>query len=489
MSNRNCTSKTSKQEVHNLDHLYCHKAENTTFIKSSTNSDLITIIKENKQLKSMLLLHLDLIQEQSDQLLTKEKQISSLRQENESLKLKIERMERRMHIKQSRSIYHHLPTVDTKVKNNGAPPKQHFRIEPAPSGIKCDNGLEDIKPDVSAITKKSPSDPLEKPSETNGLPSQKITLKKSESMENITPVVKQKQDIKIEIVEVQLTAVSETNEPSQKPDEAKSPSPEKVIEDAKAEKQAEICSNKRRLSEVSAVSTEQAKKAPKLTSMTTNKHYITRDWELMDTEEELGQIIEKRGDVEIILEVPSWREVESEEDEAIDKSMQSSSSPIEEIREESYMKRHLKFEIDERRRKKWDVQRIREQRTIERLKKRHYKTDNSCVGEERMTSCPISFFPNPTSIRFIQITEKLPVQAFGEQIPALSTTNFNLPWDRAPENVHVTLIDSVKGRQEEADKITSSMVFVQRSSGQKVHHKTSRKNISYKPATSAGTKR
>ncbi|XP_059617904.1 male-specific lethal 1 homolog [Phlebotomus argentipes] len=462
MSSR--SSKNIKQDVHNLDHLYCHKAENSAYIKSSPSSDLISIIKENKQLKSMLLLHLDLIQEQSDQLLTKEKQISSLRQENESLKLKIERMERRMHIKQSRSILHHLPTVDGKAKNNGAP-KPHFRIDLSAPAAKCDNGLDEVKPNAVGLA-------TEKALEANGMPIGKIVLNNAGNIENITSVVQQVPEIKVESNDEGQKGVLKAEEPPP----MQPMSPEGT---ADADKGSDEGSGKRRLSETSAVSAEQGKKALKLMSMTTNKQYVTRDWELVELEEDVTQLIEKRGDLEINLEVPSWRIVEGDAEEPSERPPEVLAEG--EIREEAYMKRHLKFEIDERRRKKWDVQRIREQRTIERLKKRHYKLEVTAAGEEKSSNCLPSFYPSPSSIRFIQITEELPVQAFGEHVPDVTPAEFALPWAHTPDGAHVVL-----GGPQEADKWPVSTMFVRRASGQKVHHKTPRKMAS---KAAAGGKR
>lgn len=425
-----------------MDHLYCHKAENSAYIKNSTNSDLISIIKENKQLKFMLLLHLDLIQEQSDQLVTKEKQISTLRQENESLKLKIERMERRMHLKQSRSILHTLPPVDVKTKNNGASPKPHFRMDLEP---KCDT-MEDIKPDLAIVNQRSLADIMaEKPPEVNGLPIGKIVLNNAGNIENITPAATQMPEIKVEAIEEHSECPVEVQPPPPVPEQPIPGPSDGILEAAELEKKP-----KRRLSEVSTK--DQGKKAPKLTSMSTSKQYVTRDWELMDLEEELVQVIEKRGDSEINLEVPSWRIVEAEEeDDGQEKQAETVSE--EEIREETYMKRHLKFEIDERRRKKWDVQRIREQRTIERLRKRHCKSDAVAGAEEKASTCPSSFYPSPNTIRFIHITDELPVQAFGELIPSVAPLEFCLPWMTSHESPHVVL----GGPQEANMPVTSSI--------------------------------
>ena len=59
-----------------LDHMYASLTDGTTVQKDSA---------EVKHLKELLLLHLDLIQQQSEQLVTKEKQLSALRQENETV--------------------------------------------------------------------------------------------------------------------------------------------------------------------------------------------------------------------------------------------------------------------------------------------------------------------------------------------------------------------------------------------------------------------
>lgn len=94
---------------YNLDHLYCHPNNDkksqppvppaSPFIRGSAataapgalppTTDMCAVLKEIKQLKAMLLLHLDLIQEQSDQLASKDKLVLSLRKENDTLRLRI----------------------------------------------------------------------------------------------------------------------------------------------------------------------------------------------------------------------------------------------------------------------------------------------------------------------------------------------------------------------------------------------------------------
>lgn len=70
---------------------------------------------------------------------------------------------------------------------------------------------------------------------------------------------------------------------------------------------------------------------------------------------------------------------------------------------------------------RWDVQRIREQRVIEKLKLRHEKAANSgpSKGEERHR-LP-SLWPKLEDIKFLEINDELPVSAFGSPIPKISS--------------------------------------------------------------------
>lgn len=121
------------------------------------------------------------------------------------------------------------------------------------------------------------------------------------------------------------------------------------------------------------------------------------------------------------LEIPKWRTWGYSDAAAI------AHQPIEDLREDAFIRRHARFLNDERKRKKWDVQRIREQRTIERLKRRHCKDE---LNDNREDDEIHSFFPSANSIKVIQITDDLPVSAFGEGIPQLQVNDFVLPWQK-----------------------------------------------------------
>jgi hypothetical protein len=152
----------------------------------------------------------------------------------------------------------------------------------------------------------------------------------------------------------------------------------------------------------------------------TNQPYVINNWKTLNIEDE---DVPKNFD-EINLEVPRWTVVSTSPRRSEEKSA------TEDISDEAIQKRHAKFEVDERRRKKWDAQRIREQKNIERLRKRHLKEEYPELVQPtiKIPKTITSFFPNPESIKFIQISDDLPVSAFGEQIPKLQPKDFCLPW-------------------------------------------------------------
>ncbi|XP_050790733.1 male-specific lethal 1 homolog isoform X1 [Gopherus flavomarginatus] len=117
--------------------------------------------------------------------------------------------------------------------------------------------------------------------------------------------------------------------------------------------------------------------------------------------------------------IPSWR------DHAVEPLRDSNPSDLLENLDDSvFAKRHAKLELDEKRRKRWDIQRIREQRILQRLQLRMYKKKGIQESEPEVTS----FFPEPDDVESLLITPYLPVVAFGRPLPKLTPQNFELPW-------------------------------------------------------------
>lgn len=89
----------------------------------------------------------------------------------------------------------------------------------------------------------------------------------------------------------------------------------------------------------------------------------------------------------------------------------------ENLDDDVFNRRHLRLENDERRRKRWDVQRIREQRHIERLKQRQERQGSKSDEQSEPLS---SFWPSLEDIQYIEVAEELPISAFGTPIPKLT---------------------------------------------------------------------
>lgn len=109
----------------------------------------------------------------------------------------------------------------------------------------------------------------------------------------------------------------------------------------------------------------------------------------------------------------------------------------ENIEDETLLKRHNKPENDEKRRKRWDVQRIREQRHVARLRARYEEepgteplhASTSVNVESKKESMMSTLVPNPyDDAECILVQDKLPVSVFGCVLPNLGNKEFTLPW-------------------------------------------------------------
>lgn len=114
------------------------------------------------------------------------------------------------------------------------------------------------------------------------------------------------------------------------------------------------------------------------------------------------------------IEVPTWR--------VNPVASAYSMEGTENLDDEVYNRRHHKLEVDERRRKRWDMQALREQKRLERLRRRMEPE------AEKPPTCPHTFCGSPRHVQVIEVVECLPVAAFGQPLPHLEPTDFSLPW-------------------------------------------------------------
>lgn len=404
-NNSNCKmmKSTSKNNIINLDHVYCNTNDS-----KYTNEKSDNVCNEIKQLQSILILHLDLIQEQSDQLITKDKLLSSLKQENEILKCKVNQLERDLLQLQKK--------IEEEVKDEQIAKEKeielNIKIEPELSV--SDEEIEAIstQSNVNVNIQQQQEERSKTPPTTLAPPVvNKIVIHRipNSQTNNITINVNKK-------IGVGGVGSSDCYKSSIVENEKFIIKPTRVTPTTSSTTTAALKEDFTKYNRsLSGSMTNLEFKNDHF--MTTKKPYITCNWK--------HKVVDETNSEETLkiinLEVPNWREIDFSDAGVGVKVCENTSC-------ETFLKRHAKYEVDEKRRKKWDVQRIREQKNIEKLKKRHFKEQMQDSGGSKNKEEMNSFYPSSEGIKYIHITESVDVAAFGEQIPLLHPTEFTLPW-------------------------------------------------------------
>ena len=204
--------------------------------------------------------------------------------------------------------------------------------------------------------------------------------------------------------------------------------------------------------------------------MTTTPYYTFMGEDFINSEaKEIKSILHQ-------AEVPGWRTI------VVSPSYHMEGT--ENIEDDTMLKRHSKLEFDEKRRKRWDMQRLRQQRQTEKLRARHdpieavtnssgttvicnnqqpknmkkgagtsSNTENSVGGDSsvgtRLSALVLPVNPGcgggsglnddylttlqplPEQATHLHVSEKLPVNAFGFFVPVMLEKEFSLPWLRS----------------------------------------------------------
>ncbi|XP_052804514.1 male-specific lethal 1-like 1 [Mya arenaria] len=98
--------------------------------------------------------------------------------------------------------------------------------------------------------------------------------------------------------------------------------------------------------------------------------------------------------------------------------------------DETFMQRHHKPELEEKRRKRWDDQRHREEMMYARLRERQEQRNKKAKLEDPVEA----FTPCLDDISHIEVLDKIPVTAFGQPIPFAKEESFSLPWTPKPSS-------------------------------------------------------
>ncbi|CAN8202250.1 unnamed protein product [Coccothraustes coccothraustes] len=354
-------------------------------------------------LRQILLLQLDLIEQQQQQLQAKERQIEELRAERDTLLARIERMERRVQLvkKDSEREKHRIfqgfevdekpeaeaceklplecpqelleppPTLQPKHFPYGRNGKGHKR-KPTFGSTERKTPVKKLVSEFSKVKSKTPKHSPGK-EESGGSLAETVCKRELRSQE--TPEKTRS------LLETPLRASAPPKGPGTHPKEK-------------------------------GFVTE----ADDLPYLSTTEMYLCRWHQPPPSPLPLREPSPKKEET---VAIPSWRDhvVEPLRDP-------NPSDLLENLDDSVFSKRHAKLELDEKRRKRWDIQRIREQRILQRLQLRMYKRKGIQESEPEVTS----FFPEPDDVESLLITPYLPVVAFGRPLPKLTPQNFELPW-------------------------------------------------------------
>lgn len=99
----------------------------------------------------------------------------------------------------------------------------------------------------------------------------------------------------------------------------------------------------------------------------------------------------------------------------------------ENIEDDTILKRHARHEMDEKRRKRWDIQRMRQQQQFEKLKASEARRGRK-EKKGRETSSPISLLPSLEDMTHLMVSDTVPISVFGVPLPNLPHAPFSLPW-------------------------------------------------------------
>lgn len=112
----------------------------------------------------------------------------------------------------------------------------------------------------------------------------------------------------------------------------------------------------------------------------------------------------------------------------------SSSENNESIDDDVFAKRHMKHEVEERRRKRWDIQHMRAMQAHQNLEKKSRDREEARLKGKR-SGCKDedcknieSFLPPPEDVMAVEVSDTVPVVAFGFPVPLFQEREFEIPW-------------------------------------------------------------
>ncbi|XP_030750113.1 uncharacterized protein LOC115877900 [Sitophilus oryzae] len=414
----------AQSNIHVLNGTNCFNCpENGEVSSSDTNCQ--TAESEVKSLKEWLILHNDLIQQQNDEILEREHQIYLLQKENEMLKDRLNCIEKGIPYDPDR----HFDTGTENTIRESFPEDMTQDL--------CGQYDDDTKENVELVNPQQSDNVVTCSLEVTNYESNRVSDVESQvdtTIDEDNFTLEENEFKSEDYIANELSNTAECN----KDYLSEYNFTVNNFGESDSMKNIKMSIRRKRVSSSSVLSnTEPVLMGEKKTfkRMKKKRRRLTKDSQILTSkepyiictnEEDLNLSIEP--EIEDLmsspaLEVPRWRVKHYTSCYTMEGT--------ENLDDEVYNKRHMRLEIDERRRKRWDVQRIREQRVIEKLKQRQERVGSGSKGENDSDS-PTSLWPNLEDIKYLEVNDELPVSAFGHPVPKVNYNNFQLPWLQDP---------------------------------------------------------
>ncbi|XP_011403324.1 PREDICTED: male-specific lethal 1 homolog [Amphimedon queenslandica] len=126
------------------------------------------------------------------------------------------------------------------------------------------------------------------------------------------------------------------------------------------------------------------------------------------------------------IKVPTWSLSKSDWSSKGGEGDTDLASVEEDTSDDSFLKRHHKLEADEKRRKRWDAQRLREQYQHNQLMKRYMQKEGMPQTQEKKKEKLTSLQPKLEDLEGIELAETVVVSGFGRPLPKVPPSTFRL---------------------------------------------------------------
>ncbi|XP_038044827.1 male-specific lethal 1 homolog [Patiria miniata] len=329
---------------------------------------------EVQHLKALSMLHLDVIEQQQQEIQRREHELQKVRAQNDTLKARLERIQRRTVLAQ---------------KHQELPNHVHIPAPVSSNDSSCTNKRKSSIEPTTPVKRQQTESPTPSPAGTPTSARRNKQLSKLQTKER-----GRGRDRSGRTKDDKSERLRTKEDRSQKREER---TPRKDTQGSKVREEKRNGGEQER----GGVKGEQYLKTEVI-------YPCLSDLRVTDPDPALPE-------GQTVVQVPSWR--------VNVLSSSASTEAVEDIEETTFERRHQKYEMAEQKRKRWDIQRVRELREHERLEQKMLRREYGNWDDVLKT-----FYPEPSDACQLQVSDTIPLVAFGVQVPVAKDGEFELPW-------------------------------------------------------------